>query len=135
MFEPDELVLMHTLKFPAGDDTPGINFDPSANCFKISGRSYPEDAAAVYEPVLDWLQEYVKSPNLQTNLSVTLDYFNSATSKQLYKIFSLLEEINTPFKAWVTWCYHSNDRAMQESGTMFSSLVDLDFQLTEINES
>jgi hypothetical protein len=40
--------------------TPQIELDPFTGDFIFSGKSIPENAAKVYEPVLKWVSEYIQ---------------------------------------------------------------------------
>jgi len=59
--------------------TPKIEFTHLTGELLLEGRSIPENAAKVYEPILDWVNEYVKFPCAVTNLHLKLEYFNSAS--------------------------------------------------------
>jgi hypothetical protein len=59
--------------------TPKIEFTHLTGELILDGRSIPENAAKVYEPLLVWINEYVKSPCYTTNLHLKLEYFNSAS--------------------------------------------------------
>ncbi len=41
-------------------DTPKVIFDKGNDHFEISGCSLPEDTNAFFEPIIDWLEEYLK---------------------------------------------------------------------------
>ncbi|MDX9928544.1 MAG: SiaC family regulatory phosphoprotein [Bacteroidales bacterium] len=62
----------------------------------LSGRSIPENAANVYEPVYAWVKDYIRNPRKVTNLRLNLDYFNTATSIWIAKIVKALSSISNP---------------------------------------
>lgn len=72
------------------DKTPMIDFNQLSGDFILSGRSTPENAAKVYEPLLVWIQNYVKDSCAVTNLRLNLEYFNTATSIWISKIVKAL---------------------------------------------
>ena len=47
-------------------DTPKVILDKDNGIFEISGRSYPEDTAEFYIPILDWIAKYVEDANKST---------------------------------------------------------------------
>ena len=59
---------------------PHIDFNRYTGELILSGKSIPENAAKVYEPLLLWIEEYIQSPRPTTNLRLNLEYFNTATS-------------------------------------------------------
>jgi hypothetical protein len=70
--------------------------DPFTGDFIFSGKSIPENAAKVYEPVLRWVSEYILYARPTTNLRLNLEYFNTSSSLWLAKIFKVLAQINDP---------------------------------------
>jgi hypothetical protein len=73
--------------------TPQIDFNHHTGDLILSGRSIPENAAKVYEPLLKWIGEYVKSPRKTTNFRLNLEYFNSATTIWIAKLVRALGKI------------------------------------------
>jgi hypothetical protein len=59
--------------------TPQIDFNHLTGELILYGKSIPENAAKIYEPLVEWIDEYVKSPRKTTNLRLNLEYFNSAS--------------------------------------------------------
>ncbi len=73
--------------------TPQIDFNQHSGDLILSGKSIPENAARIYEPLLSWVNEYVNSPRQTTNLRLSLAYFNSSTSIWIAKIVRALSHI------------------------------------------
>lgn len=114
----------------ATEDTPSIEFHKGDNRFIIAGRSLPEDAFAFYEPVINWMTAYAKSPNPVSELTISLDYFNSSTVKQLLNLLLLFEEIIQSGKqAKIIWCYAEGDDLMEINGEEFQSMLNVPFEL------
>ncbi len=86
----EELIIEETPK------TPHIDLNPATGDLIISGKSIPENAAKVYEPVLDWVQGYIQNPRQTTNIRLNLEYFNTASSIWLAKVLKVLVKINVP---------------------------------------
>lgn len=76
--------------------TPQIDFNQFTGELILSGRSIPENVARIYDPVLAWIGEYIKSPHKTTNLRLNLEYFNTASSIWLAKLVQVLSRINKP---------------------------------------
>jgi hypothetical protein len=60
------------------------------------GRSIPENAAKVYEPAFNWVNEYIEHAKPTTNIRLNLEYFNTASSLWLARIFKVLIRISEP---------------------------------------
>ena len=124
---------MESLIIKGTDDTPSVNFDSANNKYEIGGRSLPEDAAAFYEPLINWLEK-LKSASVSTILfEIKLEYFNTASSKMLLDLLMKLEEVKSDGKAVeIDWFYLDGDDDMVEAGEEYSELVDIKFNLKEM---
>ena len=76
--------------------TPQIELNHLTGDLIFSGKSIPENAAKLYEPVLNWVEEYILNACSNTNLRINLDYYNTASSIWLTKILKALMKINKP---------------------------------------
>jgi len=85
-----ELIIERTPK------TPLIDLNHLTGDLIFSGRSIPENAAKVYEPVLDWVTDYIREARPTTNLRLDLEYFNTSSTIWLAKILKSLSRINNP---------------------------------------
>jgi len=122
---------MEIIKIKATEDTPAVTLDSVNNIYEISGRSLPEDVVVFYQPVMQWLKEFEKTPINDFELSIKLEYFNTASSKLILDILLKLEEVflnGTRLK--VKWYYLSSDSDMKEAGEEYSEIVGLPFEIT-----
>jgi len=76
--------------------TPQIDLNQLTGDLIFSGTSIPENAAKVYEPVLNWVTGYILNARPTTNVRLNLDYFNTSTSLWLSKILRTLTQIKEP---------------------------------------
>jgi hypothetical protein len=76
--------------------TPQIDLNQFSGELILSGRSIPENAAKIYEPVLDWVTEYVLKARPITNLRLNLEYFNTSSMMWLSRILKVLKKISDP---------------------------------------
>lgn len=119
----------NSIKIKATEDTPDVIFDRNSNEFRLSGRSLPEDAFAFYDPIIKWLNDYSKSPNDNSILTVSLDYFNSSSVKQILELISAFEGIIRSGKsAKIIWCYAADDDLMEIKGMEFQSMTNIPFE-------
>ena len=70
---------MEALIIEEGNNTPKVILDQENGKFEISGQSLPEDVMGFYEPVFNWLEDYIRQPNKRTEFNFRLMYFNSAS--------------------------------------------------------
>ena len=88
--ELENLIIEQTTK------TPQIDLNRLTGDLSFYGRSIPENATKLYEPVLNWVAEYILEANPTTNLRLDLEYFNTASSMYLAKILKVLSRIKVP---------------------------------------
>ena len=123
---------MEVLHIEGTEDTPEVLLDSGNNTLSISGRSFPENAIEFYEPIFAWLQKYAEEVENDMEFEFCMEYFNTSSSKQIAKIFLLLEKINENVFVQVIWKYKKEDSDMMASGMRFSKLLNLEFELREV---
>jgi hypothetical protein len=88
--------MLKDLNIEETNKTPQIDLNKLTGNIILSGKSIPENAAKVYEPVLNWISEYVQDPNPTTNLIINLEYYNTSSAVWMTKIIKALARINNP---------------------------------------
>jgi hypothetical protein len=73
--------------------TPQVEFNYLTGEMVLRGRSIPENAAKFYQPLLDWINKYIKAPQKTTNLHLNLEYFNSSSFVWITMIIKSLSKI------------------------------------------
>lgn len=111
--------------------TPSILFTASGK-LELKGRSIPENSLEFYKPLIDWLQNYSKSPSAETNVHVQLEYFNTSSSKCLLDLFKRLEGIAG--KVTIHWYYEQDDEDMLEAGEDYEAIISVPFKMIEVEE-
>ena len=111
-------------------DTPCVILDAERGIFEISQMSLPEDAVDFYSPILAWLREYAQNPNPETVFNMKLEYFNTASSKQLIQILLILQEMKDRSNVLVKWFYKEIDEDMLALGEEYKQIMQIPFELT-----
>jgi len=111
-------------------DTPKIYFEPEVDLFVIEGKSLPENAIGFYQPVFDWAEKYLNSDNAPTPfvLNFKMQFFNTASSKQIAKLLRILECCRVNESILIKWYYDKEDTDMLKAGTRYSKLFKLKFE-------
>lgn len=87
---------LKSILIESADKTSQVDFCHLTGELILSGRSIPENAIDIYEPILKWVNEYVSIARNTTNLRLSLEYFNTASSILIAKIVKALCKINNP---------------------------------------
>ena len=110
--------------------TPAISLDPLTGKFRIAGVSMPEESKEFYEPIQDWLRNYVEAPAKHTLFELDLEYFNTSSAKCLLDLLRVLEPLHEAGKSIsVHWYYEEEDEEMEEVGTGYQEMVKLPFEM------
>ena len=115
-----------------GDDMfPTVILNKKDGVFRIEGNSTPENGKEFFEPVLNWLTEYTKSPNTITHFIFDLDFFNISSSKAfLFILYKLLEIQQAGNKVSITWCY--SDAYILGAGRDYGFMVKVPFEFVKV---
>jgi hypothetical protein len=121
--------MIEPLRIPATNDCPDVILDKEMNCFEIKGISLPENPKEFFNPIVDWMKDYVKEPNDETVLTFKMEYINSASQKRIHDIILISKEIHDKsIPIYVDWYYHSDDEGMKEEGETLAELVKIPFR-------
>lgn len=106
---------MEPIHHEATLSTPTIHFDPAQQRLHISGESYPENAIAFYEPLINSIAEYLNQPAAALTIKLNVRYLNTSSVKSLMDIFDIAEEAHCKGQAVVVYWYHDaeDDRSLQ----------------------
>ncbi len=115
--------------------TPDLSFDATTGVFDIKGRSIPENSVEFYKPILEWLDAYSKQAQAKTVVNVQLEYFNTSSSKCILDLLKKFEMISKNGNDIVVkWHYESDDEDMMEAGEDYKSIINVPFELVEIED-
>ena len=123
---------METIRIKRTDDTPNVILDAENGLFEISERSFPQDATSFYSPIINWVNKFAAGPKQKINFIFKLEYFNTASSKQLFTILNLLDGISPKENVTISWYYLKGDKDMHTSGLRYSKLTNLRFNFIEL---
>lgn len=108
--------------------TPKINFDATSHTLEIAGESYPENSMQFYQPVFNWLNEYLNAVAEPVVFNFKLQYFNTSSSKCILNILEILEDAHNEGKTIdLNWYYLEDDEDMLESGQEFGEDMAIPF--------
>lgn len=109
--------------------TPQIDLNNLTGELIFSGKSIPENAVDLYDPVLKWVNEYRLKPRPTTNLRLNLEYFNTASSIFIAKIVKSLCSINLPEATLIIHMYFNieeyDSMAVEDLRDAISPVLDM----------
>ena len=116
--------------------TPTINFDNETGILLLEGRSNPENAREFYEPIVKWMDEYIKQPAEKTDFRINLEHFNTSSSKYLMEILRRIRYLADHEHLFnVTWMYEEDDLEMLDTAEAFEMMTGLRFEKVSFPET
>lgn len=126
---------MDSMIFEGNAKAPAIDFNAETGLLKISGRSIPDDTFKVYNPIIEWLNQYSVQPNKTTTLDIRFEFINTSSSKFVFEILKKLEKLsNAGNDVTINWYYEEDDEDMMETGEDFQSIINIPMHILEIEE-
>lgn len=128
---------MKPLHIEQTSSTPGILFEQDRLRLRIIGQSYPDNAFAFYEPVFQWLDEYLTGyeSSMLLELYFQVPYINAGSTKC---ILLLLEKLTVAYRSGkqvvVQWYYDGDNKVAQECAVNFQEGLELPFRLIPLEK-
>jgi len=125
---------MDTYKIGKTENTPEVELNHETGIFEIKGISRPENVQDFYDPILEWLENYLKeSKNTSLIFNLYLEYFNSSSAKYILIVLKkMIKFIENGINVTVNWSYDNGDEDMLEVGEEMQSLVKFKFNFIEL---
>ena len=109
-------------------NTPSVLIN--AGIIEIIGRSIPEDSFDFFEPILDFVRQYVEEPPKETQINIKLEYINSGSKKYLINILTHFEELpENGYNVIVNWFVDPDDESIKELGEDLKDIIHLPFKV------
>lgn len=118
------------LRIKATERTPLLEYLPKEGVFNMIGVSVPDNAKDFYDPILKWVDEYVKEkPNKDLLININLDYFSIQSASLLLRILKLFDKLNN---VKVNWYF--DDADTEEIGRDLAGMVKMEFNYIKITK-
>lgn len=76
-------------------DTPEVEFNYPQGVLRFRGRCYPSDVKKFFEPLMEWLEQYMNEPIApKTTVDIDFEYFNTTSGKFILNIFEKLKALH-----------------------------------------
>ena len=121
---------MNDLILEKTKNTLGINCNVMNGKISIEGSSYPEDAMTFFNPLFDWIEEYISKIKKNMQIDLIIDYLNTSSIKCIIDFLEILEEYyKTGKDIIIIWHYKKNDIDMMETGEEFQEQLEVPFEI------
>ena len=122
---------MRKLTIAPTNETLKINLDPDKNNLFFSGFSYPSDAIDFFQPVLEWIDEYLSLPvTSPISVGFAIEYINTSSLNYIFRILELLDTHHQEYKnVRLVWNYLNDDEDTLEAWKNLMSELNLPFEV------
>lgn len=116
---------MNILHVNQTEDTPLIHFDPDTGKFEVIGNCIPENIYLFFNPVFEWIDQYLEQPCNKTEFIFQMKMISSASTKMFYELMNKIDTLydKTECEVHITWLYSIYDDEIREIGNDFKDGV------------
>ncbi|MFN3315311.1 MAG: DUF1987 domain-containing protein [Raineya sp.] len=127
---------MESLLIDKTSNTPYVHLDADTGKMEIKGRSVPENPLEFYMPLNEWLERFsAQAAERVLSMDVSLEYFNTSSSKCLLDVFKKVAHIHKLGAAVeINWWCEEFDDDMIEAGKDYQDLLNVPFNIKIIPE-
>lgn len=127
---------MESLQIEKTPNTPYVHLDADTGKMEIKGRSVPENPLEFYSSLNDWIERFsAQAAERVLSMDVSLEYFNTSSSKCLLDVFKKIASIQKMGAAVeINWWCEEFDDDMIEAGKDYQDLIDVPFNIKIIPE-
>ncbi len=123
---------MENLNINAEKSTPKIDFNYKTGHLLITGQSYPEFAGKFYDPLIKWIEVFLKESHTPLVMELTLIYINTSSIKMIFTLFGILEKNYKAGKnITINWYYDPENEVAKECGEESKEDLTLPFNIIE----
>ncbi len=113
-------------------DCPYVNFSEEG-LLEIEGRSITEDVFSFWQPLVDWVAQYVKTPAEKTCMVFFFEYTNSSSNKYINELLKHLDACAANGnKVEIRWRFEEDDESILMLGQDLDALVSIPFVFEEV---
>lgn len=125
-----EIQTLENINIAGNQNKPSVKFNAETGELLLEGRSILENTIRFFDPLVDWLNDYIQNPAELTAFHIKLEYFNTSTSKYLLSMVDKLAEFYAGGKEVLIYWYYG-DEDMLELGEDYQNMLDVPFKMIE----
>jgi hypothetical protein len=118
-------------------NSPLVDFNAESGLLQILGRSIPEHPVKFYQPIEDWLNNFIKTSPQKINFTIYLDYMNTHSTECMLILLKRIENYiidNPQANVLVKWKFDEEDEDMEALGQDLEAITNVPFKYEEVVE-
>ena len=101
----------------------------------MTGNSLLPNAQKFFQPVNDWVDEYIKDPKPKTEITLKFNYVDTASVQAIFNLLKKFREIpGYEENVIVNWHFEFDDPELLEVGEIMEGRLNLKFNFIEFSE-
>jgi hypothetical protein len=84
--------MIHDFELRQTSSTPLVLADQDQGRITMAGDSYPENPFEFFQPIIDWIENYLSQDTRPLHLELALVYLNTSSIRAMMDIFDRMEE-------------------------------------------
>ena len=121
---------MNNLVISQTASTPEIHADGALGVLRMRGDSYPENSFELFQPVQEWLTQFLKQSRAPLRVDLQLLYLNTSSIRAIVEIFDQLEAAHRAGrKVSVIWRYDAENERVAELAQEFREDCSFNFEV------
>ena len=103
---------------------------------RVSGRSIPQNARQLYKICIDWVEQYVQTPERETQVDLFFEYIDTSSIRCVVDILTKLSKIpeNSRNRVEINWYYERDDEDSLDLGAYIQAHLKIPFNLIQLGE-
>lgn len=105
----------------------------TAGRLEFAGCSITNDPKVFFNPIKNWIKEYIKKPKKLTEVNLKFDYIDTASVKYVFDILTELKELHARdgYSVLVNWYFDYDDPEILELGEIIQGKMGMPFNFIE----
>ena len=109
-----------------------LEVECSPGYFKLSGNSILSDPRKFFQPIVEWVDDYIKNPMDKTTVDLKLEYVDTASVQSVFDIMRLFKPVQDREKeVTVNFYFEFDDPELLELGEIMEGRLGIKFNFIE----
>lgn len=122
---------MNNFEIQPNASRPAIRADWEAGIVSMRGDSYPENSFELFQPLIEWVTQYLNTAGRPLHLELELVYINTSSIRAMMDIFDLMETAHQQgVQTSVRWTYEAANERVGELAGEFREDCTFPFEIT-----
>jgi hypothetical protein len=109
-----------------------LEVECSPGYFKLSGNSILSDPRKFFQPIVEWVEEYIQNPEATTTIDLKLEYVDTASVQSVFDIMRMFKPLQDKEKeVVVNFYFEFDDPELLELGEIMEGRLGIKFNFIE----